>query len=144
MWWGKKCKMLFIIDIFPIWTHSLKTQPCFLIFGKVLLNLVEVIDWLELSTRFWVVLVVVVLMVVASVFFGFGGTRVPLLCRSPEIIVTTSVSICSPLQRTLETNQMTSPRYPAAAAHEHLRLLHLPRTPAPERSLLCCHRFLCV
>ena len=53
--------------------------------------------------------------------------------------------ICALLSKEhLKLTKMTSPRYPAAAAHEHLRLLHLPRTPAPERSLLCCHRFLCV
>ena len=42
------------------------------------MHLIEVVDRLELSTRFQVVLVVVVLVVVASVFFGFGGTGVPL------------------------------------------------------------------
>ena len=144
MWWGKKCKMLFIIDIFPIWTHSLKTQPCFLIFGKVLLNLVEVIDWLELSTRFWVVLVVVVLMVVASVFFGFGVQGCHFFADHQKSLWPLPW-ICALLSKEhLKLTKMTSPRYPAAAAHEHLRLLHLPLTPAPEHSLLCCHPFLCV
>ena len=146
MWWGKKCKMLFITNIFPIWTHSCKTQPCFLIFWKVLLNLVEVVDRLELSARCWAFLVGVVLTVVACIFFGFGGTGVPLLCRSPALkSLWLLLWICPLLSKEhLKLTRMTSPRCPAAAAHDHLCLLHLPLTPPPEHSLLCCHHFLCV
>ena len=144
MWWGKKCKMLFIIDIFPIWTHSLKTQPCFLIFGKVLLNLRSLIDLncqldSELFWWWWCSWWLHLL----SLGLGCRGATSLQITRNKSLWPLPW--ICALLSKEhLKLTKMTSPRYPAAAAHEHLRLLHLPLTPAPEHSLLCCHRFLCV
>lgn len=76
---------------------------------------------------------------------GIGDAGVSLYSRSSERKNCDLLpSLCTDLSKEQATNQRTSPRYPAAAPHEHLCLLHIPPPPHYEHGLPCHHHLLCI
>lgn len=70
------------------------------------------------------------MVVVVLVDCGIGDAGVSLYSRLSEINNCDLIpSLCTDLSKEQATNQRTSPRYPAAAAHEYLCLLHVPPPP---------------
>lgn len=145
-WWGEE--MLNAIYHKFFFSLDLLIESAALLF-----NILECSTWIE--HRVFIDLVwkldaelsclLVVLGVRRCLLLGFGGAAVPLhVDHKRQIIVTPPINSPSPFQRAGETDQMTFRRYTAAAAHQHLCLLHLPPPPAQERHLLCHGRLLSV